>query len=498
MKKKKIIFFKCLIYNSTSTEEFALKVLNDSKYDDNEYIDKSEIQKSFDEFGYKMNSFNTEIYANSLSNSPNIEGHMLAQNLDDVDSIVVDGLCTKKLIKYYLDSIDDISHIGLSVYAIGIGQTLKIINYILKTYPEKELFLGGYGVSYPHITKLIELGILKKENICFGCGINWIRKKFGLKELDFQEIRIPRIKFTVSLFKKKINMEYLVTQIGCPLGCDFCPTKLLQYNPFCANPKKIIDRINEIRHSYNNDIFLFLCDPNAFYPVHTWRKVFEYFSSDVSNINYDNYVYLFCLSSLNHLQNFNLEHIQQNSFLKFFTINYGIESALEGGYLKNKGVSKKFIDHLRSIGIIPQQNMILGLLHHNKKNIITEIEKNLEYNPAWYSVNTLKPLPRTSIYNTLKNENRLFGNDLPPEFLFQDGFFPFNHKHLGKGFSALKYALMAYHECEKKNKDVFSNFIEIISNVPNLPSLNILTELIDTFKIVSLNIKKLYTSRNFY
>ncbi|MFW9828236.1 MAG: hypothetical protein ACFFEY_11615 [Candidatus Thorarchaeota archaeon] len=39
------------------------------------------------------------------------------------------------------------------------------------------------------------------------------------------------------------------------------------------------------------------------------------------------------------------------------------------------------------------------------------------------------------IYNQIKDEGLLFGNVLPPALLCRDGFFPFNHKNLGGGFS---------------------------------------------------------------
>ncbi|MFW9828247.1 MAG: hypothetical protein ACFFEY_11670 [Candidatus Thorarchaeota archaeon] len=469
MANKTIIFFKTLASSFKSTEQYALEVLSDSKYDKfPQYIDKSKIEEAFDEYGHKLNPFNSEIYTNSISNSPNIEGHFLSQNLpSQVDSIVVDETCSKDVLYKYLDNYNEISHIGLSVYAMGMDESLNIIKIISKDFADKELYLGGIGVLFPHIQNLAEMGIIKRENICFGSGINWLRNKLGFRNLKPNQIKIPKIKSPIYGFPKKVNSEYLITQIGCPYECDFCITaKFLHYNPFSTNPQKIINRLEEMRQEYEKDIFLFLCDPNAFFPLRTWKEVFHHFSNKKVRKGCDNYIFLLCLASMTHLRDLGIEKIQKDSCVKIFMINYGMESTLDGGYIKNRGISNEFIKAIKSLGIIPHQNFIIGLPRHTEKNLDLEIKNNLEYDAVWFSVNTLKPLPTTMIYNQIKDEDLLFGNDLPPELLYRDGFFPFKHKNLGGGFSALKYAFKSYIECEKKVIDVYLNFSETICNNP--------------------------------
>jgi len=225
-----------------------------------------------------------------------------------------------------------------------------------------------------------------------------------------------------------------------------------------------------------------MCDPNALFPERVWKKVFDYF---IENNRSDKLVYIFGLISLSHLKSFNIEKIQKNSALKFFMINFGIESTLKGGYIKNKGVTNDYINKLNNLGIITFHNFILGLPHHNERTINLEIKNNLDYDSVWFSINTLKPLPSTPIYEQLKRENRLFGEDLPSEFLYREGFFPFEHKYLGRGFAALKYAFKAYYECEKKVLDVYSSFAETISKLPTAHSSNFSKNVIKTFLDIS-------------
>ena len=86
--KKRILFIKTLPKQLKCTEESALEILNDPKYDElTQYVDKDEIQKAFDEYGYKLNPFNSYIYTNTL-NAPNIEGHYLATNLPEIDDLL--------------------------------------------------------------------------------------------------------------------------------------------------------------------------------------------------------------------------------------------------------------------------------------------------------------------------------------------------------------------------------------------------------------------------
>jgi hypothetical protein len=139
-----------------------------------------------------------------------------------------------------------------------------------------------------------------------------------------------------------------------------------------------------------------------------------------------------------------------------------MESTLTDLYKKNKGINKKMVNEFHDLGIMTYQTFILGLPHHTRTNIHLEIANNLDYQSTMYGINTLKPIRTTSIYNELSQEGTVFGDDLPPNLWYKDGFFPFKHKNLGGGFSALKYAFKAYVECEKKNIDIYSNMVQVL------------------------------------
>ncbi|MFX1314086.1 MAG: hypothetical protein ACFFHD_15980 [Promethearchaeota archaeon] len=436
-----------------------MEILNDPKYDNYpQYINKNDIQKAFDEYGYKLNPYNSNIYANVLD-SPNIEGHFLSKNIPEIESIVIDKAITPENINEIIDKSKDITHIALSVYAHRLENAINIIKIIMRDYPEKELFLGGTGVVFERVKKLVP-----NKNICLGNGILWLRKKFNLPSLKVSEFKLSEVLMDTLILPLNIKTAYLVTQIGCPYNCDFCITsKQLQYLPF-SRSNEIIKKLIDLLEMDRKDKFLYLCEPNACFPENVWKKVFDFFMDFKSS--YDNYLYIICLISLNHLKNFNLKLIQEKCRIKFLLANFGIESTLEGGYEKNRGITMDFIKYLTDIGIITNHNFILGLPHHTNKNIELEIKRNLEYNSDMYFVSTLKPLPLTNVYELLKKEGRLFGDDLPAELLYEDGYFPFIHKSLGGGFSALKYAFKAYHKTEKNAIDVYSNMAETISKSP--------------------------------
>ncbi len=453
------MFIKSLPLELKSTEEFALEVLNNPKYDKfPQYVNKNDIQKAFDEFGYKLNPYNSAIYSTSLG-SPNIEGHFLSTNIPEIEFVIIDDAVTESNINEIIDNSEDITHIGLSVYAHRLENAIRIIEIIKNDYPEIELYIGGPGVIYKRLNQLVN-----KKNICYSNGIAWLRKKFDLRQLTAREYKISTIIMNTQILPINIKTAYMVTQIGCPYNCDFCITaKHLSYFPF-SKAKEIIKNLKYLLEMNRRDKFLYLCEPNACLPERDWKKVFNYFINYKGA--YDNYLYIICLISLNHLKNFNLKLIQEKSRVKFLLVNFGIESVLKGGYMKNSGISKSFLKNLSDLGIITNQNFILGLPHHTQKNIELEIKGNLEYDSSMYFISTLKPLPLTTLYELLKKEGRLFGDDLPAELVYEDGFFPFNHKELGSGFSALKYAFKAYYETEKKVIDIYSKMAETLSKAP--------------------------------
>ena len=482
------MYIKSLPSKLRSTEEFALEVLDNPEYDKfPQYVNKNDIQKAFDEFGYKLNPYNSTIYANSLG-SPNIEGRFLSKNIPEIESIVIDKAITEENIKEIIDKSDDITHIGLSIYAHRLENAIKIIEVINKNYPELELFIGGTGTIFERLSKLVH-----RKNICTGNGIVWLRKKFGLSQLKIRDYKISTVIMNTRILPINIKTAYMVTQIGCPYNCDFCTTsKQLQYLPF-SKSEVIIENLRNLLEMDRRDKFLYLCEPNACFPERDWNEVFNYFINYKGS--YDNYLYIICLISLNHLKNFNLRLIQEKCRIKFLMVNFGIESTLKGGYEKNRGISKDYIKNLSDLGIITNHNFILGLPYHTNKNIDLEIKGNLEYNSNIYFISTLKTLPRTYLYELLKKDGRLFGDDLPAELVYQDGFFTFNHKALGGGFSALKYAFKAYNEVEKNVIDVYSNMAETLFKSPIADNSSFLKKIIKILLNLSNHNFKLFEPR---
>ncbi|MFX1374428.1 MAG: hypothetical protein ACFFA0_01320 [Promethearchaeota archaeon] len=482
------MFIKSLPPNLGSTEDFALEVLNNPIYDKiPQYVNKNDIQKAFDDFGYKLNPFNSMIYANSLD-SPNIEGHFLSTNIPEIDSIVINEAITEDNIREVIDKADDITHIGLSVYASRFENAIKIIEIINKEYPDLILFIGGTGVVFERVRRLV-----KKKNICMGNGIVWLRNKLGLSQLKLKDYKISTVIMNTQLLPVNFKTAYVVTQIGCPYSCDFCVTsKHLQYLPF-SKSKQIIENLKYLLEMDRRDKILYLCEPNALFPEREWNEVFNYFMNYKGS--YDNYLYIFCLISLNHLRNFNLRLIQEKCRIKFLMVNFGIESTLGGGYEKNYGVSKDFVKSLSDMGITTNHNFIIGLLHHTPNNIDLEIKGNLEYNSNLYFISTFKPVPRTYLHEFLKKEGRLFGDDLPAELVYQDGFLAFNHKTLGGGFSILKYTFKAYHQVEKKVIDVYSNMADTLLKSPLANKSSILKKTIKVLLNLSAHNFELFEPR---
>ncbi|MFX1274666.1 MAG: hypothetical protein ACFFBP_17840 [Promethearchaeota archaeon] len=451
----KILYVKANPPNSITTEGIALNVLNNDSYDNNPLINKEAIIKAFNQYGKELNPLNKEVLPALTNTNVNIEGNFIAENIPEIPNIVINEECSKKKLYDILDKNSDITHIALSTYAFGMENSIEIINTIKKEFSHIELLVGGIGSVYSHIQRLIP-----PNNLCIGEGVNFIRKKFGLKLLAGKDFKIPKIFGNVSTIPISMKAAYMVTQLGCPHNCNFCITpNFYNYLPF-SNREKIISFFEELISTSKKDIFVYLCDPNGFYPEQIWRDVFDYFLKNYKET--DKNIFIFGLASLEHINKFNIENIQQNSPMKFIGISYGIESTLYGGYAKNKDIADKVIERLNKNGIITFHTCIIGLPIHTRQNIIEDINNNINLKSDIISINTFKPIPKTIIYKELNKQNRILIEDLPPEFLYMEGYMPFKHPNLGFGFDILPYAFKAYYECEKKIIDVYSNLADKI------------------------------------
>ncbi|MHA2185694.1 MAG: B12-binding domain-containing radical SAM protein [Promethearchaeota archaeon] len=447
MSKIKIGFFKSL---SLLNRSFAIKVLNDPKYDNNSLVNKDAIREAVSKYRDKLDFLDTEYSPTIPKLDKNIEGHYLAQNIPEIPSVVIDEVCNKEILRKIVDK-HDITHIALSTYATGLDKTIELIKTIQSDFPDKKLFIGGVGSVYPHIQELVH-----PKDLCIGNGLNWLREKFDLNLISNDKIRIPFILGRFHGFPVKVKTAFMVTQIGCPINCNFCiTTNFLKHIPF-SNPKKIIDFIENLSLKSRKDTYLFINEPNAFFPEVTWKKVFSHFIENPRKI--ESNIFIVFEGSLNHINKFELEKIQNKSPIKFLFISYGIESTLKGGYAKNQGDPKAIIRRLNNLGIFTAHNYILGLPFHTKETIDLEISNNLNFGSDLVSFNSFKPIPHTPLYNQLKSENRLHDRTLPPEFLYSVGFLPFDHKYIGGGFEILKYLFDATYRSDQINMDQFDNF----------------------------------------
>lgn len=439
-----------------STEDFALQVRDNPKYDNNNLINKKMIDIAFELYGDKLNPNNRNFIPSANDYNLNIEGNFIAQNIPEIVSIVSNKTANIKLLMEYLDKFEDITHIGLTTYAMGMDKTIEMITTVQKEYPHIELFVGGIGAFYPHLSELVP-----KQNLCQQEGVNWLRAKFGLRLLSRTELIIPEITSNMSQFPIPLKASYLITQLGCPNACDFCySSNTPGYIPFSTHK----DIINHIEKAYNNstrDIFLHICDPNAFYPEHVWKKVFDHFIQNEKK--YERNIFIWSLASLHHLSKFDLKKIQQSP-LKLFFINYGIESTIKP-YGKNEGNPREVIRLLNELNIITYHTFMIGLPFHTPELVNKEIASNLEYDSDRFFLNSFKPIPNTVLYNQLKTQGRLFGRELPPEFLFAFEFMPFRHPHLGYGFDILSHVFRAYCESEKKEIDFWGRISEKLLNL---------------------------------
>jgi hypothetical protein len=470
-----ILFIKSLALSLPPTEVFAQNVLDDPRYDAHPFVNKDEIARAFGQWGELLNPVNKELYADLTDISVNVEGRFIAQNIPEIESIVIDQSCSSARLVQILDARADITHVGISAYASGMDNTIELIDLLQNQYPQKQVYIGGIGVEYPHIKAKIS-----GENSCTGEGVNFLRRKFGLASLAPQQFRIPAIAGPVSLFPLPCDASYMVSQIGCCNTCDFCITNAFHnYMPF-ADAQALIAYIEGLYSSATQDVVIYSCDANTFNPLPVWQAVFAHFIKNARR--YTRNIFICGASSLSTLKKLPLEQIQRTSPLKILFVNYGIEKTIGAPYAKNAGDPKLTIARLNRLGIITNHSYIIGLPDDTDETIAQEIANNCTYDSDLITVITFKPIPSTSIHRRLASEGRLLFDKIPPEFLYAEGFLPFGHQHLGHGFSILKHAFKAYFETEKSLVHAHGNICNKLLDLYALSGSEMIYSIADTFK----------------
>jgi radical SAM superfamily enzyme YgiQ (UPF0313 family) len=312
--------------------------------------------------------------------------------------------------------------VGITSIIVNIGKVREMCRIIREVSPGSQIVVGGHVTATPGIEQLIDA-----DHIVKGEGIRWMRRYLG--DDENAPIRHPEI---VSGFRTRMmgirtpefkgrTAATVIPSVGCPMGCNFCTT-----SSFFGGKGKFFNFYNTGDELYEVMVGLektmkvstfFVMDEN--FLLHRKRAMQLLNRMREGNKSWG----LAVFSSANALRQYSMQELAE---LGISWVWMGLESP-KSTYVKLDGTdTKQLTRELAQHGIRVQGSTIIGLEHHTRENIISEIEYAVEHNTDFHQFMLYTPVPGTPLYQQIKEEGRLLDD---VDFADIHGQFKFNFKH---------------------------------------------------------------------
>lgn len=327
--------------------------------------------------------------------------HLIANNLESptvvLDFPTLDGFC-KEVRKGY-----DI--IGIGAILCNFAKVKKMVEEARRLSPNSIIVVGGFCARIPDIEKMVEA-----DYFCVGEGISFMRKLLGLPEQYM--FRHPRQVFSST--RELMGVPYLndktaeiVVSLGCSYGCNFCSTSEFfgkRHIRFYKSGADLFHEMQQKERQFKTNKFTFLSD-NFLLDLDLAEELRQTIARNQKMYK------IFLFTSADLIQQFGPEKLAE---LGADTILIGRES-LFSTYEKNKNINiKDLVAELRKYGIKTILTSMLLMDHHNKQNIIVDIDDHIQARPVMSHFPHYGPVPGTSLYQQKLEENTLIP-DIPYE-----------------------------------------------------------------------------------
>ncbi|MFX1489538.1 MAG: B12-binding domain-containing radical SAM protein [Promethearchaeota archaeon] len=391
-----------------------------------------------------------------------VTAEFLAYNIETPTKILYGFISPEQVISELRKGVEEnrpYTHVGFSIFVATYSKFIECAQAVKQFDKDIITIAGNAGALFPGTDQYVDY-------ICRGDGVILLRELLDedINKTYNLELVPQDLFFTFFDIKMKMNVVRLVTKLGCPNKCDFCITHHLYKGEFTRpffTPKQVHDKLVEhYKKIKKKDLIIFFCEPQAIISKDWWYKLFELFENESGDYP------ITILTSLASIKDFDFDRIAKSS-LRFSFINLGIESFSQD-YRKNikHGETKTIIRKLTDYGIGTYASFIIGYDHHTHESVWEEIRRLVDLDVAQIEIFNLKPLPETSLWETLKKENRLL--NVPFDFYYIPGFQPFLHPHFKPGFEdmlPLMYDIYEYFEKER-GPSVLS-LIRLYNNTPH-------------------------------
>jgi hypothetical protein len=354
--------------------------------------------------------------------------YLLAENIS-VETTVLDFPSWKEFTKELKNGY---THVGINFIVPNVLKAQRMATHIRAHHPDIKIILGGYGTIIPDLA-----AIVPHDTLCKGEGVRWLRAYFG----DDTEapVRHPSIYGPAYEYlygaRGKPRGGILMPGVGCENGCKFCATSH-QFN------KQYISLLPA-----GQDMFIACCKSEEEIGTRGFTILDENFLKQpqrardlLALMEKNRKPYVFDIfSSAEVIRKMGPDFLVR---LGVRMIWVGVES-MANTHDKTKGVNfKSLFEDLQSRGISVNASTILFQDHHDKKTIREDIDYVIGLESNFIQFMNYTPLPGTTLYQELKEENRL--KNLSHRHQHGAGELFFRHPHFNDRKDHVRYLRNAF------------------------------------------------------
>jgi len=312
--------------------------------------------------------------------------------------------------------------VGISSIIVNVAKVREMCRMTRVLSPQSEIVVGGHVAAIPGIESMIDA-----DYIVRGEGVAWMRRYLG--EDETAPIRHPAI---VSGMRTRImgirlperkgaTAATIIPSVGCPMGCNFCTTSAFfggkgKFVNFFETGDELFDVMSRMEDELKVHSF-FVMDENFLLHRERAMRLLERMQQAGKSWS------LSVFASANAIRKYSMQELVD---LGVSWLWMGLESP-RAGYSKLQGTdTRELTRELREHGIRVQGSTIIGLEHHTRDNIVTEIEHAVSHNTDFHQFMLYTPVPGTPLYQQMAEEGRLLRD---VDYADVHGQFKFNFTH---------------------------------------------------------------------
>jgi radical SAM superfamily enzyme YgiQ (UPF0313 family) len=312
--------------------------------------------------------------------------------------------------------------VGISSIIVNVGKVREMCRMVRELSPDSAIVVGGHVAAIPGVEAMIDA-----DHIVRGEGISWMRRFLG--EDEHAPIRHPAI---VSGLQTRImgvrlpqrkggTAATIIPSVGCPMGCNFCTTSAFfggkgKFVNFYETGDELFDVMSQVESELKVHSF-FVMDEN--FLLHRVRAMRLLERMKQAGKSWE----LSVFASANAIRKYTMRELVE---LGISWVWMGLESpAASYGKLQGADIGQ-LTRELREHGIRVQGSTILGLEHHTRENMASEIESAIDYQTDFHQFMLYTPVPGTPLHREMADQDRLL---MDVDLADIHGQYKFNFRH---------------------------------------------------------------------